>query len=312
MLPLLTATATFVGTLVTILLVASVDESRKAGRRDQLTRRVGLPSAGGDRAWLARRIERPDEAFGDIGQRVQLELLRAGMPARTGQILLLIGALAASGVVFFWAAGLGVLSLAGVLFGLLPIITLRLVATAREDAVAAQVPDALDVMVSVLRGGGTVEQAIVAVPADLGAPLGKEFAHVAERVALGVPPGTALGVLAERNPGVGVLHRLGGFVALNQRAGGNLIRLLEQTRDGHRALLAVRERMRAGASEARTTSVILLLLPPLSMIAVAVVMPGYLDPMLEPGVGRTALIATSAWMFGGLFVMHRITRLGAS
>jgi hypothetical protein len=34
--------------------------------------------------------------------------------------------------------------------------------------------------------------------------------------------------------------------------------------------------------------------------------------MLEPGVGRTALIATSAWMFGGLFVMHRITRLGAS
>ncbi len=311
MLPQLIAAAVFAGTLLTVALVVGVNEWQLAARRAVLAKRIGRPKRP-QRAALAQveRIDQEQPWLGAAGGFITREVVHSGHPIQPIQPVLVSAAILGAGLVAAPLFGGWVTALIVVVCATLPWVGLRIAAANRRLKMTDELPRALDTMCSVLRAGGTLESAMDVAAHETPAPLGAELRFATERVALGNPMDDALRALAARNDDFIPLSQLTGLITLQQRTGGNLIRMLETQRESQLAQLTLRDRMNAASSEARITAVMLVVLPAMSLASIWVVVPGYLDPLLVPGIGRTLFIGTSIWSLLGVAMMLRIARWG--
>lgn len=168
-----------------------------------------------------------------------------------------------------------------------------------------QFPDALGILVRAVRVGIPISEGIRNVASDGPAPTAQEFALVVDQVALGVTLEEALRNLAARNP----IPEYGFFataLALQSETGGTVSETLERLADVIRKRVALRERARALASEARTSIAILAALPILTGLALSVINRDYVSTLFTEPQGRRIFASAIALLATGVLTMRMI------
>jgi tight adherence protein B len=218
----------------------------------------------------------------------------------------------ALGVVIAGVAGFGLSPAVGVVAGAavaigLPIALLS-AGTRRARAVAASVPDALELVAAELRAGGTVPSALAAI-SNRDGPLAADMTRVQSRVGLGASLDDALQGWTREHAVFGV-DAAAGALALCVRVGGNAADALDGLAASLRARLAVAAEARALSAQARYSAWVIGLLPIGWFAVTAVADPGSLLPLVATGAGRICAAVGLGLELLGVTWMRRILRGG--
>lgn len=220
--------------------------------------------------------------------------LRGGWPVATNPVYLLAAAA---------VAAVGLWLLAGLLLGqpayvsaigaaagffLVPRVMLVLEQHRTASRFSELLPDAIDMVVRIVRAGLPVDAAIRTVGQETAPPVAGIFAQVANQAEIGVPLNEALaktGALIG-NPD---FRFLAVAIALQQSTGGNLATTLETLAQIIRKRRAVRLKAYSATAEVRLSAIILGAIPFVVTGALLLVAPSYLDPLFANSRGHVIL-----------------------
>jgi tight adherence protein B len=181
----------------------------------------------------------------------------------------------------------------------------------RRNALYAQFPDALAMIVRAVRVGIPLSEGIHTVAREAMPPTAPEFGLLHDRVSIGVTLEDALREMAERNK-LPEYRFFATALALQSRTGGGLSEALEGLADVMRRRLALKARGHALAAEAKTSIMILASLPFVAGGALAVLNPHYIGRLFtDPGCQKV-LIAAIGLLGSGLLVMRGMIRKALS
>jgi len=177
----------------------------------------------------------------------------------------------------------------------------------RRNALYAQFPDALAMIVRAVRVGVPLGEGIRTVAREAAAPTRIEFGLLYDRVAIGMTLEDALREMATRNK----LQEYRFFttaLALQSQTGGGLSEALEGLADVMRRRLALTARGHALAAEAKTSIFILASLPFVSGGALGVLNPQYMGRLFSDPGCQKLLLAAIIMLGSGLLVMRGMIR----
>jgi tight adherence protein B len=178
------------------------------------------------------------------------------------------------------------------------------------DAVFRQMPDALGLMVRGIRAGLPVAEALRSVAREMPAPTREEYARVVGEMAIGRPVEAALLKLHERT-GLTEYAFLSVTLGLQAQTGGSLAETLENLADMVRKRVAMANRAKALAAEARMQAGLLVVLPFIAALAMSFIQPFYIETFTQNPTGRTmAVIGLVMMLFGLLTIRWLIRRAG--
>jgi tight adherence protein B len=186
-----------------------------------------------------------------------------------------------------------------------PILVLRFLRSRRQKAFGAQFPDGLDMIVRSLRAGHPVPIAISMVAREMQDPIGSEFGIIADEITYGADLESALRNLFFR-VGQDDLPLFVTAVAIQGTTGGNLGEILQNLSTVIRERFKMRRKIRALASEARASALILSSLPILVFAAIHFVTPEFYASVWDEDITKKALAAAGCWMMVGNFIMYRL------
>lgn len=169
-------------------------------------------------------------------------------------------------------------------------------------------PDAIDMLVRVIRAGLPVAAAIRTVGREAAAPVSTVFTRVADEIEIGVPFDEALSNMAA-HMGLTDFSFFAMAVSLQRSTGGNLAVTLETFSEIIRKRRALRLKAHAATSEVRVSALILGSLPFLVIGAIAVIAPAYLTPLIYDPRGNIILgVALSGLLMAALTMRWLIRR----
>jgi len=163
-------------------------------------------------------------------------------------------------------------------FVLAPRAWLRRQQSGTEQKFVAAFPDAIDMVIRMLRAGLPITAATRTVGNEAPDPVNLVFRSIADQVDIGVPFETALAVAGE-SVGLPDFRFFAVAVSLQRETGGNLAATLEILADIIRKRRTVRLRAQAATGEIRMSAYILGALPFLVTGTFLVISPGYLTPL---------------------------------
>jgi tight adherence protein B len=187
----------------------------------------------------------------------------------------------------------------------LPYLVLRFLRARRQGKFAGQFPDALDMIVRSLRAGHPVPIAINMVSREMSDPIGTEFGIVSDEITYGADLETAMRNLYARL-GSDDLPLFVTAVGIQGSTGGNLGEILENLSGVIRQRFKMRRKIRALASEARASAMILSALPIGMFIVVQVVAPDFYAAVWHEHLTKFLLGAGAGWMLVGNLIMFKM------
>lgn len=190
----------------------------------------------------------------------------------------------------------------------LPMIYIVVLATRKRTKFIEQLPDAIDLMVSVLRTGHSVAQAVRSVGKESAQPLGEEFSQILQRINLGQPFGEALSstVAKYKSDELDLIRRA---ITIQAEVGGSLAELLEKTNLTLRQRLKLKRQVRVLTSQSRLTGIIVGLLPLMLGSALEFLSPGYLEPLFTSDLGRMLLALAVVLEVVGIVLINKMTEV---
>jgi tight adherence protein B len=186
-----------------------------------------------------------------------------------------------------------------------PIAFLKFKAAARNKALGAQLPQALDVIVRSLEAGHPVPTAIALVGREMPDPVGTEFGMAADEIAYGATLEQAIQRMAERcqHPDIDLFAAT---VRLQERAGGNLTGLLKLNAQTVRERLKMRLKIKAASSEGRASAMILTAAPILMLVFINVSSPHFYGDVIDDPIIKIGLAVIGGWLLLGNLIMRRM------
>ncbi|MEO5758462.1 MAG: type II secretion system F family protein [Mesorhizobium sp.] len=182
----------------------------------------------------------------------------------------------------------------------LPLLVLRRARNKRVQRFAAQLPDALDMIVRSLRAGHPTTVAIGLVAREMPDPLGTEFGIVSDEITFGLSLEQAVRKLSER-VGFEGLHLLSISLSIQSKTGGNLTEILSNLSSALRERQKLRLKIRALSSEGRMSAWIISLFPIIMFLILIILAPSYYGD-----VWHSSLIAPTFISFGVLAILGDI------
>jgi tight adherence protein B len=190
-----------------------------------------------------------------------------------------------------------------VLWVLLCRLTFGNFAARRRNLLYRQFPDALGMVVRALRVGQTVTHALRGVARDAVQPTAMEFSQLTDRLAIGVPMAEALSDMVH-DSGLTEYRFFATTLLLQSQTGGSLTEALDNLAAVIRGRVGLRRRAHALAGEARTSALILAVLPVITGIVLAALSPDYARLLITDIVGRRVLGAAVVMLLMGIGVMN--------
>ena len=186
-----------------------------------------------------------------------------------------------------------------------PILVIRHFASSRAKKLAAQLPDALQIVCRSLEAGHPVATAVGLVAREMPDPIGTEFGMTSDEVSYGMSLTNAVQRMAER-AGDPDVELFAATVRLQEKTGGNLTELLKSNTTTIRERQTMRLKVRAASSEGRVSAMILTSAPFIVMTGIHFMQPQFYgavihDPLIQYGFGGLFI-----WMAIGNFVMNRM------
>ena len=290
-----------------------IADRKRQDRHRRLMRAVLDSAATGKPAPKADPIK-PRRTTTDGGPFVALDQILAStgldIQARAFLLLNLLGVLVLA-VLFAVVLGLPVILAVvggGAAAGLASSITIRVIHARRNAAIIAHLPEALDAFARGLKAGRPVADALGLVVESTPAPLRDELARTRDMLSIGHDLAESLRKLAERVT-VAEVRFFSVATQLQSETGGNLVETIENLADQLRQRRSMRKKIRALSAEARTSAIILSILPFAVAALLFVINPGYLRPLVaDPrGLAMTGFGLLS--LVSGMVVLHRMGRL---
>jgi tight adherence protein B len=243
-----------------------------------------------------------------LNQEVERWLSLVGMPGRSQsfwlmEILILAGPLALALLLpidFFVAL------LIGVILASLPAVALYLKASQARRKFVQQLPNAIDLMASVLRSGHSVPQAVKTVSEEVPEPCGGEFREVLQRMNVGQPLSHALcyTALKFQSYEVDLIRRA---IAIHAEVGGSLADLIDKTNQTLKGRLKLADQVKTLTAQSRLSALIVGILPIVLALALNTMRAGYLNPLIETQLGRTLLMVAIFLEILGVIIMKRLS-----
>lgn len=241
-----------------------------------------------------------------VTEELRDQLRHAGSTITPGAFLLtlILGAIGglALGLLVRGAAGALLFAILGFLA---PLVWLRWRQRRRREAFEAQLPEAMDMLVSAMRAGYSFQAAMNFIGQEMTAPIGPEFARFYEEQRLGIDVRTALTRLQERVSSLD-LRMFVTAVLIQRETGGNLAEILTNLSDLMRQRVAVRGQIETLTAEPKLSAKILSALPVLVFGVIWLVDPNFLRPMIISQVGRLMLLLAGVSVVLGYAIMLQI------
>ncbi len=305
--------------LVTLLVVWLSDGGAAKKRKARLARvtRRGPVAAAAEAGSLRRRNLAQEGALAQTLSTIRpLEKLRArlemaGLSLSPQRLLRYVGGIFFGTVLLLMLLGkplLLALLLGGVLGFGLPHLYIRRRLRRRQLQFLKLFPEAIELMVRGLRAGLPIGESFQTVSRELPPPMGDTFATISQQTALGVPMEKALAEAAAKID----LTEFNFFVTtiiLQRETGGNLGEILSNLADMLRQRQMMKLKIGALSSEARASAYIVGALPFVVFMMLSIISPQYLEPLYNDFRGNISLAVAAGMMFGGGFIMKRMTML---
>jgi tight adherence protein B len=287
--------------------------TRKQSYRSRINRRLQLLDASDDRRAALIQLRR-DRGLSDEGHytlpfiSISRLMLQAGIGWRSGGLIGITAAAFAVGAALAYAMVQSMLlaSLIGFLAGIVaPILFLVARRSRRRGQFAAQLPDALDVIVRSLRAGHPIPVAISLVAREMPDPIGTEFGMASDEMIYGLDLEATLQNLRAR-VGLQDLSFVEVAVSVQSKTGGNLGEVLSNLSRVIRERFKLRRRVKAMSAEGRLSAIALSTIPILVFLMVNVMAPNFYgdvksDPIIVPVVVATFLLWAT-----GVFIIYRL------
>jgi tight adherence protein B len=261
---------------------------------------------------LGRLYAATERRFGEREQWKALEnlLQRAASPMLAVQFVYLsIGAAVALAVlaaiislpvllvVFAFAAG-----------AVVPYAVISTLASRRLRTIDRQVPDVLNTMAALLKGGQSLRQALQNVADEGPSPISEEFARSMGDVELGLPIQTALEELARR-VGSATLAFVVTATTIQLQAGGTLATLYEEIADTVIERRNFELRAKAATATGRVSGYVMMALPFFAVAELAIFgTSDYTHTLFHTGAGAAMLILSALLLTVGGLVMRSLIR----
>ncbi|MGQ0715570.1 MAG: type II secretion system F family protein [Gemmatimonadaceae bacterium] len=175
----------------------------------------------------------------------------------------------------------------------------------RLEAFQAQLPDAIDMLVSAMKAGYSFQAAMNFIGEETPAPLGPEFARFYDEQRLGIDVRTALVALQGRVDSMD-LKMFVTAVLVQRESGGNLGEVLANISDIMRERFALEGQLETLTAESRLSARVLAALPVLVFLGMFALNPQFMRPMLQQPAGQIMLVFAGLSVAMGYLVMVRI------
>lgn len=309
----------FAGTLIAVLGLAEFSRRRAIARRTSLmtggaaTLAPPAPGFFAPRGGEAQRAGRQRDFLPfvtqmlerrSLGERLQLEMIRAGLKIRPSEYL---GAIVLSTIVFsliglllpaYWFA-VPVLALLGFCW---PLVMVKTLISTRVGKFESQLPDALTLIASSLRSGYSFLRAIQVVGQEMPAPIAEEFRRSVAESNLGVPTEQALGHMVERVPSYD-LDLVVTAVNIQLAVGGNLAQILDTIASTIRERVRNQREIAALTAEGKLSGFVCAGMPPIMGAIMLALNPEYMKPLFTEPIGWMMIgVALGLQAVGGLVI----------
>ncbi len=196
----------------------------------------------------------------------------------------------------------------GLVLSVIPFVALKIKSEAVRTKFCEQLPDAIDLMVAVLRSGHSVSLAVKAVAEESPKPCGSEFETILHKMNLGQPLAQSLIVSAQRFSSY-ELDLIRRAVSVQAEIGGSLAELLDKTNDTLRQRLKLARQLKTITSQSRLSAQIVGLLPIVLAFALNMISPGYLQLLINDSTGRGLLMLAIALELIGIYLLRRMSTM---
>lgn len=186
-----------------------------------------------------------------------------------------------------------------------PIVVIRHFAVTRAKKLAAQLPDALQIVCRSLEAGHPVATAVGLVAREMPDPIGTEFGMTSDEVSYGMSLTNAVQRMAER-AGDPDVELFAATVRLQEKTGGNLTELLKSNINTIRERQTMRLKVRAASSEGRASAMILTSAPFIVMAGIHMMRPEFYGAVMHEPLIRYGFAGLFVWMAIGNLVMNRM------
>ena len=193
----------------------------------------------------------------------------------------------------------------GCILASLPIVYLKVKRAQIRTKFISQLPEAIDLMVSVLRTGHSVPQAVKTVAEELPAPVGGEFAQVLQRMNLGQTFSQSLLYTCEKFTSF-ELDLIRRAATIQAETGGSLAELLEKTNSTLRQRLKLVRQVGVLTAQSKLTATVVSLLPFAMAALLQYLSPGYLNPLIQSQLGQMLLCGAMILMLIGALIMRKM------
>ncbi len=175
----------------------------------------------------------------------------------------------------------------------------------RQQLLLSEFPDALAMIVRTIRVGIPVMEAIRGVSREAPPATAAEFGVLVEQIAVGVSAEDAVNELAYRT-GLSEYRFFATTMGLQAQTGGTLSETLEGLADVIRKRAAVKAKGHAMTSEARSSAMVLSVLPFLTGAMLWVLNPTYIGVLFTDETGKSMLSIAMVLLVIGLLAMRTI------
>jgi tight adherence protein B len=304
---LLVALAVLIGFLALWRLLTTQDPVEARLQEYGISSDQPAAAAGGE-AGPARRtwplVTRLLAGFG-LGPRLSAALVQADLSLTAAEFALIVAGAALLGYAVGALRGSparGLLLAAGA--ACLPVLYLSRKQHQRRRAFTAQLPDLLTLLVSGLRAGFGLSQAMEMLAAQMPPPASVEFSRVLRAVGLGLPVQRALADMAARVRSDD-LDLVVTAVTVQYEMGGNLAQTLETIGETVRDRIRIQREIRVMTAQQRLTGMLLAILPLVLGILLFIINPGYMSTLFQPEL-RVMVVAAVLMQVAGFLVIRRI------
>jgi tight adherence protein B len=280
----------------------------------EIERRIGLvaaPAAGKADARAAKKRQKPQwdarvRGFFAVGAKYDW-----GMRASAGSLLLT----SVIGGVAFWQFSMRTVGISGWMDGaaglltafFLPRMRLNREQRGAEAKFMDLFPDAIDTLVRMLRAGLPMTSAVRVVGEEASPPVNAVFNMISDQVKIGIPIEQALDA-GSRQIGLADFRFFAVAVLLQYSAGGNIASTLEVLSGIMRKRRSVRLKAQSATAEIRLTGYVLGSLPFLTIGALLVIQPGYLNPLFVDPRGHVILAMAAGGLLLSFVTMRQMMR----
>lgn len=313
----------FLGVFVIVVLVAAAsgsgatDQTRAIMTRLESAIAVGKPEMAdlivdvrkndtmSTIPWLDRALTRME-----LAPRIRRFLYQANVKWTVGQLSLFCG------ICFIVPAYLVYLRTGAMLFGFLiglvtgsgPIIFVFQKRKRRLGKFEQGIPEALELIVSALRVGHSLNAAMGLVSRECADPVGGEFRVTFDEMNYGLELKSALDNLVTRVP-IQDVKIVSTAILIQRESGGNLAEVLEKTAQVIRERFRLKRQVLTHTAQGRLTGWILTLLPIVLGVLLYMVNPELMSMLWKKPMGVKLLYAAGAMIFIGGLIIRKIVNM---